>query len=326
MEPIGARPRPRVLVVDDVPANRRLMAAFLADVDCDVDAAEDGLAALEVIRARPPDLVLLDVQMPGLDGFSVCRRIKSDPATRLVPVVMVTALSNVQDRVDALEAGADDFMSKPVDRIELVARARSALRLKAVYDSLDSAERVIFALAAAVEAKDAYTEAHTERVAESARRLGVRLGLSEDELETLYRGGLIHDIGKIGVPDTVLLKPGPLDAEERRLIEQHPVTGERIARPLRSAASYLPIIRHHHERWDGQGYPDGLAGEDIPLLARMVAICDAFDALTSDRSYRRSRSTQDALGILEAGAGSQWDAELVAVFTAAIRGGQARAV
>ncbi|HKW59573.1 MAG TPA: response regulator, partial [Candidatus Dormibacteraeota bacterium] len=181
---------PVVLVVDDGEANRELIEACLAGIDCQVRCAADGLSALAAMQTEKPDLVLLDVQMPGIDGYEVCRRIKSDPTTRLVPVVMITSLDRTEDRVLALESGADDYMTKPVDRVELVARVRSALRLKNVYDSLDSAEQVIFALAAAVEAKDPYTEAHTQRVAESARSIGVRLGLGASDLDALYRGGL----------------------------------------------------------------------------------------------------------------------------------------
>jgi putative two-component system response regulator len=305
---------PAVLIVDDIEANRRLVAAMLAEVECRVQFAETGLEALQSVRRQPPDLVLLDIQMPGMDGIEVCRRIKANSSTRLLPVVMVTALNQTADRIKALEAGADDFMSKPIDRTELVARTRSALRLKAVYDTLDSAERVIFALAAAVEAKDAYTEAHTIRVAESARRLGTEVGLSKELIETLFVGGLIHDIGKIGVPDAILTKPGPLSVGEREVMERHPVIGEGIVRPLRSAVGALPIVRHHHERWDGTGYPDQLAGTAIPLMARILAICDAFDAMVSDRPYRKGRSQQEAVEILVAGRGSQWDPNLVDAF------------
>src|SRR6266699_1184050 len=191
-----------VLVVDDGAANRQLVQAYLSGIDCDVRMAENGESALEQIKADPPDLVLLDVQMPGLDGYEVCRRIKAGPRGRLLPVVMITALNQTDDRVRALESGADDFMAKPVDRVELVARVRSALRLKALYNTLDSAEQVIFSLAAAVEAKDSLTEKHTQRVAESARHLGARLGLPEMSGRLGYAlGGIIHDIGKIGVPD-----------------------------------------------------------------------------------------------------------------------------
>jgi putative two-component system response regulator len=302
---------PVVLVVDDGPANRQLLEAYLAGIDCTVRMAVDGPSALSSIEVDPPDLVLLDVHMPLMDGYEVCRRIKARPRGRLLPVVMVTALDRTNDRVLALESGADDFMSKPVERVELVARVRSALRLKAVYDTLDSAEQVIFALAAAVEAKDSYTERHITRVAESARLVGQRMDLPAAALNTVYRGGLIHDIGKIGVPDAILLKPGPLNADELDRMRQHPATGEAIVRPLRSGADLLPIIRHHHERFDGGGYPDGLAGQNIPQLARIVSVCDAFDALVSDRPYRSRRSQEEASAVLMNGAGKQWDPEAV---------------
>ena len=300
-----------MLVVDDGEINRALVEAFLSDLDCRLQSAEDGPSALAAIDKETPDLVLLDVQMPGMDGYEVCRRIKAGPRGRLLPVVMLTALDNANDRVLALEAGADDFMSKPVDRIELVARVRSALRLKAVYDTLDSAEQVIFSLAAAVEAKDKYTEKHTHRVAESARHVGMKLGLPERALDALYRGGIIHDIGKIGVPDAILLKPGPLAGDEVRIMRAHTTIGESIVRPLRSGANLLPIIRNHHEHFDGRGYPDGLAGRAIPRLARIVAVCDSYDALVTDRPYRKARTVDEAIGTLADGAGKQWDPEVV---------------
>jgi putative two-component system response regulator len=311
-----SRRLPTVLVVDDGAANRELIEACLAGVECKVQLAEDGPSALRAIEKAPPDLVLLDVQMPGMDGYEVCRRIKSNHRLRLVPVVMITSLNDTGDRVRALESGADDFMSKPVERVELVARVRSALRLKSVYDKLDSAEQVIFALAAAVEAKDAHTERHTQRVAEAARHLGMRLGLSEDELEALYRGGMVHDIGKIGVDDAILRKAGPLSAEELVKMREHPVIGANIVKPLRSVSDVVPIIRHHHEWFDGHGYPDGLRGQEIPLLARIVAICDAYDSLVNDRPYRASRPIEEAIQILVSGAGRQWDPQLVSLFAA----------
>jgi len=314
----ASRSLPTVLVVDDSAANRELIEACLAGIDCRVRLAGDGPSALAAIEAAPPDLVLLDVQMPGMDGYTVCRRLKASSTLRLVPVVMITALDRSDDRVQALEAGADDFMSKPVERLELVARVRSALRLKAVYDRLDSAEHVIYSLAAAVEAKDSYTERHTNRVAESARYLGGRMGLPEEDLDALYRGGIIHDIGKIGVPDAVLQKPGPLDADELVLMRAHPEIGENIVRPLRTGSDLLPIVRHHHEAFDGHGYPDGLRGTGIPLLARIVAVCDAFDALTNDRPYRPRLSEREALAILTGGAGRQWDPQLVSLLTGEI--------
>ena len=307
-----------VLVVDDGLANRELVQAYLSGLDCEVRLAADGASALEQIQQEPPDLVLLDVQMPGMDGYEVCRRIKAGPGGRLLPVVMITALNQTDDRVRALESGADDFMAKPVERVELVARVRSALRLKALYNTLDSAEQVIFSLAAAVEAKDPFTEKHTQRVAETARHVGRRLGLPEFALDALYRGGIIHDIGKIGVPDAILLKPGPLDETELSRMQAHVVVGESIVRPLRSGSSLLPIIRHHHERHDGHGYPDGLHGTKIPRLARIVAVCDAYDAMVNDRPYRKRRAVEEAIAVLADGAGSQWDPEVVDVFMAEI--------
>lgn len=310
----GARRSPRVLVVDDNAVNRDLIEACLAGIDCEVRLAEGGVAALDMIPSWPPDLILLDVQMPGMDGYEVCRRLKADSRFRLVPVVMLTALNDVDDRVTALDAGADDFMSKPVERVELVARVKSALRLKAVYDRLDSAEQVIYALAAAVEAKDKHTERHTHRVADSARHMGMCLGFDEEGLSLLYRGGMLHDVGKIGIDDAILRKAGPLDADEMVKVRAHPQIGVDIVRPLRSGLDILPTIRHHHEWFDGRGYPDGLRGEDIPLHARIVAVCDAYDSMVSDRPYRKARCIEETVRILMAGAGKQWDPQLVSLF------------
>ena len=307
---------PVVLVVDDSRDIRTVIEACLNGIDCKVCFAADGPTALEMIDADPPDLVLLDVQMPGMDGYEVCVRIRANPRFRLLPVVMVTARTHTQDRVRALEKGADDFMSKPFERAELVARVRSSLRLKSLYNTLDSAEQVIFALAAAVEAKDALTERHTRRVAESARHLGMRLGLSEAAQDALYRGGIVHDIGKIGVSESILLKGGPLDTREQQRMQEHPDIGANIIAPLHSGSSLQPIIRHHHERFDGTGYPDGLRGAEIPLLARIISICDAFDALINDRPYRDGVPVDNAITTLRAGAGTQWDPELVDLFIA----------
>ncbi len=306
--------RPLVLIVDDDPVLRRLTETFLEDVDCDIATAGDGEEALEKIAETPPDLILLDYQMPRMDGFTVCGKIKANPQTRLIPVVLVTAAQDTAHRIQALEAGADDFLGKPVEPAELNARVRSLIRLKRLYDRLDDTEQVIFALAKAVEAKDAHTEAHTERVARTSRALGTFLSLSDDDLDDLYRGGMIHDIGKIGVPDSILLKPGPLDPDEQAIMRRHPEIGEQIARPLQSAKNLLAIIRHHHENFDGSGYPDGLAGAGIPLLARIVTICDGYDALTSDRPYRPGMDRATAIAILRDGAGRQWDPDIVPIF------------
>ena len=306
--------RQRVLVVDDEADNASLIETHLERLDCQVEVVNSGEAALRYVAVGAPDLVLLDVHMNGMNGFAVCEKLKSNPETKLIPVVMVTALNSVEDRVRALDAGADDFLSKPVAGVELRARVASLLRLKALYDRLDETERIVYALARAVEAKDSYTEQHTERVAAGALALGKAIGLSDHELDTLYRGAMLHDIGKIGVPDEILLKPSGLTEDEFERIKQHPVIGEDIARPLRSASSLLAIIRHHHERFDGAGYPDRLNGSDIPLMARIVAIADAFDAMTTNRPYRPARAEQEALAILESEAGTHWDPALVVTF------------
>jgi putative two-component system response regulator len=221
------------------------------------------------------------------------------------------ALDHAHNRVMALEAGADDFISKPVERVQLVARVRSERRLKALYDTLNSVDQVIFSLAAAVEAKDSLTEKHTQRVGESARLLGRRMNLSDKDLDALYRGGILHDIGKIGLPDSILLKAAPLDPDEQVRMRTHPIIGESIVKPLSSGSDLLPIIRHHHERYDGSGYPDGLRGEQIPLLARIVSVCDSYDTLINDRPYRARRSPEEAMAIMCCGAGAQWDPNVV---------------
>lgn len=308
----------RVLLVDDVPANNQLLRAYLQSLDCDVSSAGSGEEALEAAFQSPPDLVLLDAQMPGMDGFEVCRRLKASAVCRLTPVVMVTSLTAVEDRVKALEAGADDFLSKPVDRVELVTRAQTLLRLKATYDRLEDSQQVILTLARTVEAKDKYTEAHTARVAASSEALARCAGLKGADLESIAFGAAVHDIGKLGIPDAVLLKPGPLTVDEWLIMRQHPLIGAEIVRPLRNAGALSAIIRHHHERVDGTGYPDRLRGKEIPLTARIVAICDGYDAMVSDRPYRRGRSRQEAVDVLRDGAGTHWDADLVDEFIGSV--------
>jgi putative two-component system response regulator len=307
-----------VLVVDDNPANVEMLAALLSEQGYSVASAFSGFEALEQVASTPPDLIFLDVMMPGMDGFAVCAQLKSRPETRFIPVVMVTALSAREDRIRGIEVGVDDFLSKPVNRLELLTRARALLRLKHSIDNLESAERVIEALAKAVEARDGYTEQHTERVTARAVALGQRLGLPVAELTVLYHGCMLHDVGKIGIPEAILGKPGRLTDEELTIMRQHPLIGVEICRPLRSrlVTQALPIIRHHHERIDGRGYPHGLAAAEIPLLARIAAISDAFDAMTSDRPYRPGMSASRALEILVEGATRHWDGDLVDEFVA----------
>ena len=307
--------RPRVLIANDNPATLQLLHYYLASFDCEILEAVDGTQALAF--APSADLLLLDIRMPGHDGYEVCRRLKSDPATRLLPIVIVSSLNQVQDRIPALEAGADDFLTLPVDGAELQARVRSMLRLRSIYVQLEDSQNVIFALARAVEARDSYTEAHTLRVAAGALALGEALHLDKAELDHLHRGALIHDIGKIGTPDRVLLKPSALTEEETQIMRTHVIIGEQIAAPLGSAKAFLSVIRNHHEHYDGSGYPDGLKGEAIPLAARIVSVSDAYDALISDRPYRAHKSLAEAAGVLHQGSGTQWDPKLVSLFLAA---------
>ncbi|RKY62279.1 MAG: hypothetical protein DRP95_01785 [Candidatus Latescibacterota bacterium] len=318
---VGMR-RPRVLVVDDDPGMLEVLAQFLRENQYEVELARDGLEALQKVQENPPDLILLDVVMPRMDGIEVCRILKSQESTRLIPIVIVTGLTDLEDRVRGIEAGADDVLHKPFHFVELRARVRSLLKAKRLNERLEDVENVLFALANAVEAKDAYTEEHTERVSRYAVALGRRAGLDGEYSEALRIGGVLHDIGKIGVPDQILLKPGRLDDSEFERIKTHPCIGERICRPLRSLTYVLPCIRHHHERVDGKGYPDGLRGEEIPIEARILAIADAFDAMTTDRPYRRRMSVKEAIKELWKYAGKQWDRYLVEEFVAMIERGE----
>jgi len=307
-----AATKPSVLVVDDIAANRELLLGLLEDLGYDVREARDGVEALEAVDELEPDLVLLDVDMPRLDGIAVCQRLKSHPTRRLIPIVILTASNDKQTRLRGIAAGADDYLSKPFDSNELLVRTRVLLRERELNARLDATQDVLFALARAVEARDRYTIHHAERVGRLAKQIGGALGLDGDRDATiLYEGGVLHDLGKIAVPDSILLKPGPLSDVERAAMQLHSTEGERICLSLRSIAHYLPIIRHHHERVDGGGYPDHLRGSDIPLGARVVAAADAWDAMTSDRPYRIGLPQDEALSRLRAGAGSQWDAAVV---------------
>ncbi|HEX5149153.1 MAG TPA: HD domain-containing phosphohydrolase, partial [Candidatus Limnocylindrales bacterium] len=282
--------RPLVLVVEDDLANRALLERILEREGYRTTSAGDGEAALLAVGEHAPDLVLLDIGLPRLDGYEVTRRLRAHVRTLTVPIILLTGRSGLEDVVEGLDAGADDFLSKPFRAPELLARIRSALRLRQALVRMDAAHTAVAALANAVEAKDPSTERHCQRLANLAARLGAQAGLEGIELEAVAYGALLHDVGKIGVPEAILTKPGPLDVDEWELMRRHPEIGERICLPLASAGTFSPIVRHHHERWDGRGYPDGLRGEAIPLGARIVAIADAYDAMTNDRPYKRAMS------------------------------------
>ncbi|HEV2289515.1 MAG TPA: HD domain-containing phosphohydrolase [Candidatus Acidoferrales bacterium] len=310
----------KILIVDDETATCAGLELLLRRQGYEIRMTDEGDKALEECTAFQPDLILLDVMMPGRDGYEICREIKSRPEMRLIPIVLITGLSEKTDRIRGIEAGADDFLSKPIDVSELNARVRSLLRLKSFTDELENAEAVLFALALGIEARDPYTHGHCARLSELSSGMGERMALSAEEITALRRAGIVHDVGKVVVPDAILLKPGPLTAEERSVMKEHPAAGEKICAPLKAFRTVLPIIRHHHERWDGSGYPDGLKGEAIPLTARILQVVDVYDALTTNRPYRSAVSPEEAWRILRAEVErGWWDGHLVEEFRAMMR-------
>jgi putative two-component system response regulator len=304
-----------ILVVDDQASNRELLDELLSAQSFKVITVDHGCAALQQLTNTPIDLVLLDVTMPGLTGFEVCQKIKSNPETDLVPVVLITALSEKQHRLEGIKAGADDFLTRPVDSTELLARVRSLLKLKSRTDELERAESVLFSLARSIESKDPYTYGHCERLSDYSVSLGKQVGLAKDQIVALRRAGVVHDIGKVAVPDAILLKPGRLTAEEWAVVRQHPIIGERICAPLKSFRPVLPIIRHHHEKYDGSGYPDGLRANEIPIAARILQIVDVFDALTTERPYKKALPAADAFQTMrEEVSKGWWDPDIFHLF------------
>jgi putative two-component system response regulator len=313
----------RILIADDIEENLALLTRLLVPEGHTVDVARDGHEAMQLVAERSPDLVLLDVMMPGLTGFEVCGELKANPATRLIPVVLITGLHETRDRIQGINAGADDFITKPFNVHELRARVQSLLHLKRYTDDLETAESVIVSLALTIEGRDAYTQGHCRRLAAYATALGETLGLDHDDVQTLHRGGFLHDIGKIAVPDAVLLKPGRLTAPEFEIMKQHPIIGERLCGSLRSLARVRPIIRHHHERLDGGGYPDGLQGDSIPLLPQILGIVDLFDAITTERPYKPAHSVDYAFQELSREVARGWRRpDLVEAFRSTVRSGR----
>jgi putative two-component system response regulator len=293
-EVLPKRPAPRILVVDDNREVMQTMLELLGSRGYDVVGVSSALQAEVEIARHPPDLILSDVIMPGKSGYELCRAIKDNPATRLIPFVLITGLSDRQDKLLGIESGADDFLNKPIFAEELFARARSLLKLKEFTDELETAESVLCSLGLSVESRDPYTEGHCERLAKNATDLGRHLGLDEECIVALRRGGYLHDLGKIAVPDEILKKGTNLTPEEWVVMKQHPITGETICRPLKSLRLVLPIIRHHHEHADGSGYPDGLRRGEIPLLPRVLQVVDVYDALRTARAYKAALSHEQA--------------------------------
>jgi putative two-component system response regulator len=291
------------------------MSQLLSIQGYEVVTAASAEEAESEVRRQSPDLILSDVMMPGKSGYEFCRALKSNPATRLIPFVLITGLSDSNDRVHGIEAGADDFLNKPVLAEELIARVKSLLRLKEFTDELETVDSVLCTLGLIVEGRDPYTEGHCERLAANAAELGRHLGLDEDSIIALRRAGFLHDLGKIAVPDEILNKGSDLSPEEWEIMKLHPVTGENICRPLKSLRLVLPIIRHHHEHSDGSGYPDGLAGSEIPVLPRILQVVDVYDALRTARPYKPSLPHEQAAQTMrkEARRGL-WDGALVSEY------------
>lgn len=317
-----ASPQPpqKILIVDDNPTNVDLLCAQLKGAGYFLKVAYDGDQALKSVEQDPPDLILLDLMMPKVSGYHVCEQIKKSQATRLIPVIVITALKEIPDKIRALELGADYYLMKPYNKLELIARIQALLSLKKFYDNVDVNENILFTLAEVLEAKDKYTRGHSERVAKYSVKLAHFIGLPEIEQEHIRRGALLHDIGKVGVSELILNKPSKLSQEELAHIRTHPLKGCEMCRSLKSLQNSLNIIRHHHERVDGQGYPDGVHLDHISIGARIVAITDSYDAMTSDRSYRKGIPPYEAIRIFEIEMHrGQWDPELLVEWIKLIR-------
>jgi putative two-component system response regulator len=298
---------PTALVVDDDEAARSLFRRLLQSQGYEVEMAHDGASALTMVATKAPDVVLLDVRMSGgLDGFEVCRRLRSDVASRLIPIIIVTGLHQREERLRGIEAGADDFLTKPVDNDELLARVRSLIRVKQYTDDLDSAASILMTLSSMIEARDGHSDGHCYRIANLATRLGGALGLGDADRQALYRGGFLHDIGMLAIPDAVLRKAGPLEPEEYELVKSHAIVGDELCGNLRSLRAVRPIVRYHHERLDGSGYPDGLRGDELPLLAQIVGVVDVYEALTTRAPYQNAHSVDEAIDVLHAQVGRGW--------------------
>ncbi len=309
-----------VLVAEDDAESERDLRLHLEAAGHRVISAGDGAAALRMLSAYPVDVVLCQAALPDMDGIEVCRAIKQAPATRDVPVVLLIAAADELVRQRALDAGADDVALTPVERATLQTLVRGQLRITQLKSQIDELEGIVVTLARAVEDRDQSSAGLAEKVAHWSMQLGTAMGLPDDQLTLLYKAALLHDVGTLSVPIGVLAKEGRLDPAEFSQVKRHPVVGEEILAPLPRAEQLLPAVRHHHERVDGAGYPDGLGGDQIPLFARIIAISDAYVAMTSDRPYRRRRTREEAIGILEQGAGKQWDAALVERFVRLVDG------
>ena len=296
----------RILVIDDDEQVRYLLRYLLTHEGFEVDDAATREEAFDRLTANVPDVVLLDLHLSGRAGHEAVPMLRSDPRTRFVPVVMITGGATRKDKLDAIAAGVTDFLAKPFDGEELVARVRNLVRLKRFTDAFEEAQSVIVALAATIDARDPYTAGHSERVSYYAEMLGRAVGVPFEEQQVLHFGGLFHDIGKIAIRDSVLLKPGKLTPDEYKEIQRHPVAGRDLLKDMRTLDAAMPIVYHHHERYDGSGYPEGRMGDGIPLLARIASVADVYDALTTSRPYRAALTRSEALEVMETEKGKGW--------------------
>jgi len=312
----------KVLAVDGSKENLRFIQALLSVAGYEVVTASNGEEALDKVQKESPDLVVIDAMIPKIDGFEVCTLLKSREDTRLIPVVLITPDNGSEHKVRGFEAGVDDLLHRPINNAEFLAMVRCLVRTKHLNDELVSVENTILALATAIEEKDPYTEGHIDRVAHYATSLAKEIGLSLHEQQLIRRAAILHDVGKIGVSEAILRKHGSLTKKEFDRVKIHPIVGERICKPLRQDGVILQVVRHHHERYDGKGYPDGLAGDEIPLAARMMAVVDTYDALTSDRPYRGRLTTEEALRVLRAELEKQLDPRLAIAFISMVETGR----
>jgi putative two-component system response regulator len=307
--------RPRLLLVDDEPTNLHVLRQILGD-DYRLQFATDGARALQLARQQPPDLILLDIMMPQLNGYDVCRQLKAQPETRSIPVIFVSALSDMGDEAEGFEAGGVDYIIKPVRAPVVRARIRTHLSLVRAEALRQSRLQIVQCLGRAAEYKDNETGMHVLRMSHFAQTLALAIGCSAEWADELLHAAPMHDVGKIGIPDAILLKPGPLNDSEWQVMRQHPVIGAEIFGEHDDGLLHLArtIALTHHEKWDGSGYPLGLRGTDIPLASRLVAIADVFDALTSVRPYKRAWSVDEALAHIASQSGLHFDPDLVPVF------------
>ena len=307
--------RPQLLVVDDEPANLQVLRHILQE-DYRLLFAKDGAKALELAAREKPELILLDVMMPGMTGYQVCAQLKATPATSTIPVIFVTALADVEDEAQGFAVGAVDYITKPVSPAIVKARVRTHLSLVRVEELRETRLQIVQRLGLAAEYKDNETGLHVIRMSHYSRVLALAAGFSEAQAEELLNAAPMHDVGKIGIPDAVLRKPGKLDGEEWEVMKQHAqigadIIGEHPSGLLRMARE---IALNHHEKWDGSGYPRGIGGAEIPVEARIIAIADVFDALTSERPYKKAWPVEEAVQLLREQSGRHFDPELVELF------------